>query len=438
MIRPSDVSSTHLPGPHNIHDAVLDNGLRLLMYENFTSETVLVNGYLPGGSIGEGRERAGLANLSAAMLRRGTLSRSYDQINEIIEAEGASFTFGSGRHVLSLSGKSMVEDIDLVFELLAESLTQPAFDPEQLEQIRARVLTGIQEREHNTRAVASLNFRQAIYPPDHPYHTPLSGYEDTVSQILRDELPAFFEQLVGPADGVLVVVGALSVNDVIAKLERTLGQWQQPQARPVWDIPPRPEVSQTVEIRKTIAGKSQSDILLGWPGIERTNPDYFPILLCNNILGRLGIGGRLGYQVRKKQGMAYYAYSTFGANRGAGAWYAAAGVNPENASQTVQTIKREIRRICTEVVSDEEIADVKANLTGSLPLRLETNGGIAGCILTMAWNDLGLDYLQRFDERVRAVSKEDILRVAQSYLDPDYYVLSIAEPDKTKVGGQSK
>ena len=204
-----------------------------------------------GGSIGEGRERAGLANLTAAMLRRGTLSHSYDQINEVIEAEGASFAFGSGRHVLSLGGKSMVEDIDLVLELLAESLTQPAFDPEQLEQIRARVLTSIQEREHNTRAMASLNFRQAIYPPDHPYHTPLSGYEDTVSQISRDELPAFFEQFIGPADGVLVVVGALSVNDVITKLERTLGQWRQPLARPVWDTPPRPEVTQTVEIRKT-------------------------------------------------------------------------------------------------------------------------------------------------------------------------------------------
>ena len=88
------------------------------------------------------------------------------------------------------------------------------------------------------------------------------------------------------------------------------------------------------------------------------------------------------------------------------------------------------------MVSDEEIADVKANLTGSLPLRLETNGGIAGNILTMVWNDLGLDYLQRFDEQVRAVSKEDILRVAQSYLDPDRYVLSIAEPDETEVGGQ--
>ena len=224
MTRPSAFSSTNLPGPHNIGDVVLDNGLRLLIYENFSSETMVLNGYLPGGSIGEGRERAGLANLTAAMLRRGTLSHSYDEINEIIEAEGASFGFGSGRHVLSIIGKSMIEDVDLVLELLAESLTQPAFDPDQFEQIRARVLTSIQERNHNTRAMASLNFRQAIYPPDHPYHTPLSGYEDTVSQLSRDELPAFFKNYIGPADGVLVVVGALSMDDIIAKLDRTLGQ----------------------------------------------------------------------------------------------------------------------------------------------------------------------------------------------------------------------
>ncbi len=430
---PSLSSKSNLPGPHNIVDTVLGNGLRLLVYENFASETVVLNGSLAGGSIGETPERAGLANLTAAMLRRGTLSHSYDEINEVIETEGASFGFGAGRHVLSLGGKSMVEDIDLVLELMAESLTQPAFDPEQLELIRARILTSIQERKHSTRSMASLSFRQAIYPPDHPYHTPLSGYEETVSQITRDELPAFFQRFIGPTDGVLVVVGAISSNDVIAKLERTLGQWRQPQARPVGDTPPRPEIRQTVEIRKTIGGKSQSDILLGWPGIERTSPDYFPVMLCNSILGQFGIGGRLGQQVRKEQGMAYYAYSSFGANRGAGTWYAAAGVNPENVTQTIQTIQQEMQRIRTELVSDDEIADVKAKLTGSLPMRLETNGGIVGRLLSMAWHDLGLDYLQRFNERVLAVSKKDILRVARTYLDPDRFVLAIAGPGEPEV-----
>jgi len=436
MIRPTPSSPINLPGPHNIADVELDNGLRLLIYENFTSETVLLNGYLSGGSIGEGRERAGLASLMTTMLRRGTLNRSYDEINEIVEAEGASFGFGSGRHVLSLGTKSMVEDFDLVLELVAKSLTEPAFDPEQLEQIRARVLTSIQEQKHNIRAMAALTFRQAIYPPDHPYHTPLSGYEDTVSQITRDELPAFFERFIGPSGGVLVVVGAIAVEDVIAKLERTLGSWRQSQACPVGDTPPRPEVKQTVEIRTTIAGKSQSNIFLGWPGIERTSPDYFSVLLCNSILGRFGIGGRLGHQVRKKQGMAYTAHSAFRTNRGAGTWYAAAGVNPDNVDQTLQTILQEIERIRTELVTDDEIADVKANLTGLLPLRLETNGGISSNLLTMARYNLGLDYLQRFDEQVRDVSKEDILRVAQTYLDPDRYVLAIAEPGEAEVGGQ--
>jgi zinc protease len=439
MTRPSTSFPTSLPGPHNIADVTLDNGLRVLVYENFASETVVINGDLLGGAIAERPDQAGLANLTAAMLRRGTLRRSFDEINETIEAEGASFGFGSGRHVLSLGGRSLSEDVDLVLELLAESLTQPAFDQEQLEQMRARILTGIHERAHSTRTMASLNFRQAIYPSDHPYHAPQSGYEDTVSQIGRDDLTTFFRQFIAPANGVLVMAGAIAADEAIAKIERTLGQWSQPQARPVRDTPPRPELSQTVEINTTIAGKSQSDIVLGWPGIERTNPDYFPLLLCNNVLGRFGMGGRLGYQVREKQGMAYYAYSSFGANRGAGTWYAAAGVNPKNITRTIQTILREIERIRTELVTDEEIADVKAKLTGSLPLRLETNGGIAGNLLDMAWYDLGLDYLQRYAERVQAVSKEDILRVALTYLDPDRYVLAIVGPEKqrSEVGDQS-
>ncbi len=436
MTRPVISPPASLPGPHNIADVVLDNGLRVLVYENFTSETVVLDGYLPGGAIAETPEQAGLANLTAAMLRRGTLHRSFDEINETIEAEGASFGFGAGRHVLSLSGKSLGEDVDLVLELLAESLIQPIFDPEQLDQIRARILTSIHEREHSTRAMASLFFRQAIYPPDHAYHAPIAGYEDTVTDIRRDDLPAFFQRFIVPTDGVLVVAGAIAADDAIAKIERTLGQWRSPAERPVWDTPPRPEVKQTVEINTTISGKSQSDILLGWPGIERSSPDFFPVLLCNSILGRFGMGGRLGYQVREKQGMAYYAYSAFGANLGAGTWYAAAGVNPKNITLTIQTILREIKRIRTELVTDEEIDDVKAKLTGSLPLRLETNGGIASNLLTMAWHNLGLDYLQCYADRVQAVSKEDILGVARTYLDPDRYVLAIAGPGEPEVGGR--
>ncbi|MCP4165190.1 MAG: insulinase family protein [Chloroflexi bacterium] len=424
------MTGTHLslPGPHSIVTATLANGLRLFIYENFASETVVIDGYLRAGSICEQAHEAGLASLSSGLLRRGTAKRSFDELNELADDAGISFAFGAGRHVLAFDGKALNEDIDLLLELLTESLTQPAFEPEQLEQVRARRLTSIQEREHSTRAMAALTFQEHIYADDHPYGRSLSGYADTIAGITIDAVKTFYQRFIGPDQGVLVLVGAINAGVAIEKLEQTVGQWQQEDARPLIESPPMPEIRERVEVSTEIPGKSQSDIVLGWPGIRRVHPDYFPMLLCNSILGSFGMGGRLGDHVREREGMAYYARSTFTANQGVGIWYAYAGVNPANVERTVETILSEIERIREEMVSDEELADVKANLSGSLPLRLETNGGIAGNLLNMAWYDLGLDYLMRYADRVEKIGKEDIQRLAQTYLDPDRYVLAIAGP----------
>ena len=422
------VTSASLPGPDTIVTATLSNGLRALVYENFASQTVVIAGYAPGGSIAERPEQTGLAHFVATMLRRGAGDRSFDEINELIEGVGASFGFGAGRHSLSFGGKSLDEDVDLVLALLAESLQQPTFPPEQVEQVRSRILTSIQERRNSTRSTASLLFRRHLYPPDHPYGRPISGEEESVRGFGRRDLLDFYRKAVSPQEGAVVVVGAIRAQEALEKLERTLGQWRQPLARPVMTIPPRPTLRHSIEIAETIPGKSQSDLVLGWPGIARADADYFPVMLCNTILGQFGMGGRLGRRIREQQGMAYYAYSAFGANRGAGSWRAVAGVNPENVPAAVAAILAEVRRITAEPVAAAELADVKANRTGSLPMRLETNDGIADSLLEMIWYDLGLDYLRRYADRVRAVTGEDILRVARTYLDPDRYVLAIAGP----------
>ncbi len=416
-----------LPAPNTIVSATLANGLTALVYENHASPTVVLDAYLPGGSLGEPANQAGLANLTATLLRRGTLHRPFDAINETVETAGASFGFGSGRHVTSFDAKCLPEDIDLVLDLLAESLAEPAFDEGQLAQIRAQILTGIQERKHNPRAMASLAFREMLFP-DHPYGRSLSGYEETVSGLTRADVQDFYRRTTGPTGGIVVLAGALPADEAIARLERTLGAWRQPEATAPALTPPVTFPAETVTRSITLPGKSQSDIVLGWPGIPRRHPDYFPVLLGNAILGQFGMGGRLGANVREKQGMAYYAYSSVEANTAYGSWSASAGVNPANVAQTLATIRSEIVRITQEPVTAEELADVQANLTGSLPLRLETNGGIAGTVLDMAWYALGLDYLLTYPEQVRAVTPDDILRVAQTYLHPDRQVVVVAGP----------
>ncbi len=417
-----------IPGSHNIITGELSNGLRVWVYENFETQTVSLQAYTPGGSINETPEQAGLAELTAIMLRRGTLKRDFDTLNKIIEAVGASFSFDTGRHTLSFDAYSLAEDFDLVLSLLAESLTIPAFPEDELEKTRSRILTRLEEQRHSTRAMASITFRKNIYPPGHPYREPMLGTEESVQRLTREDVQRFYETAIDPEGGVIVVVGAIPASEVIAKLEAALGGWRHPSARPDPSIPPRPVMTGKIEVDVTVRGKSQSDIILGWPGIARNDPDYYPMLVCNSILGRFGLGGRLGQHIRQELGLAYYAYSTFTVNRGAGTWQAGAGVNPAKIGETVAAMLAEIKRITSEPVSDEELADVQSNLTGSLPLRLETNAGIGSYLLNMAWYEMGMDYLIRYTDRIRAVDKEDVLRVARTYLDPEAYVLVTAGP----------
>lgn len=421
------MKTPNLPGPHNLTVATLANGLQVWVYENSSSPTIVLDAYLRGGAACELAAQTGLAQMTATMLRRGSQRRSFDQINEQLEEVGAMMGFGSGRHVLSFDSKCLTADFDLTLELLTESLTAPAFDAGQLEQVRAQYLTGIRERQQNTRATAGLGFRELLFP-GHPYGRALSGYEDTITPLSRDDILGFYQQWVGPAGGVVVVVGDIAAGDAVARLQSTLGQWQPSPDPAVPSTPPAPVLEQTAIRQTTLPGKSQSDLVLGWMGLNSQHPDFETARVCNSILGQFGMGGRLGANVRQRQGMAYYTSSHLETFVAGGSWYAIAGVHPTNIDQTVRTILSEVERIVQEAVTEEELAEVQARFVGSLPLRLETNAGIAGQLLEMAWFDEGLDYLLTYADRIHSIDRAGVLRLAQTYLRPDCYALSIAGP----------
>ncbi|RLC54792.1 MAG: insulinase family protein, partial [Chloroflexota bacterium] len=194
---------------------------------------------------------------------------------------------------------------------------------------------------------------------------------------------------------------------------------------------PLPEVQRITEARErtvSIPGKTQSDIVLGYPGPPRTAPDFLDAAVCNTILGVFGLMGRLGENVRDEQGLAYYSFSRLDGGPGPGPWRVIAGVNPANVERAIASIRAEIRRICEEPVNEDELTDNKAFITGSLPLRLETNEGVAQAILDMEHFNLGLDYLQRYADLINEITAERVQAAAQRWLDPDAYALAIAGP----------
>jgi zinc protease len=168
--------------------------------------------------------------------------------------------------------------------------------------------------------------------------------------------------------------------------------------------------------------------MLGWPGLARNDPDFLKARLTNTVLGVFGMMGRLGTSVRVEQGLAYYVYSRLEAGLGAGPWLAHAGVNPANVEQAIDGILHEVRRLRDEPVPADELSDSQSYLTGIMPLQLETNEGVASVILDMERYQLGLDYLEHYADLVYEVTVSDLQEMAQTYLDPEHYVLAIAGP----------
>ena len=416
-----------IPGPQDIVRRELDNGMIILVRENHSSPSVVMSGYLPVGAYDEQPQQAGLAAFSASAVMRGTANRTFEQIYEELESVGASVGVGGGTHTTGFGTKSLVEDLPLVLDVLADVLRYPTFPRDEVEKLRGEILTDLEERAHDTRRMASLAFYELAYPQEHPYARSLVGYAETVGSLGRDDLAEFYAGGYGPQGMVVVVVGAVKAAAALAQVEAAFGDWEGR----AYERVPLSEVVRIDEVRErvvSIPGKTQSDIVLGYPGPARTAPDFLDAVVCNTILGVFGLMGRLGENVRDEQGLAYYSFSRVHGGTGPGPWRVVAGANPVNVERAITSIRAEIRRICEEPVGEQELADNKAFITGSLPLRLETNGGVARTILSMERYGLGLDYLQRYGGLIGGITSERVQAVAQRWLDPDAYALAIAGP----------
>ncbi len=416
-----------LPGPDSILRRELANGIVVLARENFSSPSVVISGYLSAGSLGENRQEAGLAHLTAQSLMRGTKERSFNQIFESIESIGARLSLGASPHTTFLQGKALAEDLHVLLGLLSEVLRHPTFPKPQFMRLKGEQLTALAIRDQDTSARAQLAFDELAYG-DHPYSLPTSGYKETISEISTTDIRNFHRMRYGPQGMVLVVVGAVEAQAAVAAVEEALGKWRNPRQGTNPELPPIGKPSGLLRRVVFLPGKSQCDIVLGTPGPSRFEEDYLAASLGNNILGRFGLYGRIGDAVRETAGLAYYAYSSISGGPGPGPWQVVAGVNPDGVEKTIDLIRTEIRKFVTKRVTKRELIDNQAHYIGRLPLQLESNEGVAGALLQVERYGLGLDYYQRYPNLITAISRDDIISAAERYLDPNCLAIAIAGP----------
>ncbi|MCJ7717223.1 MAG: insulinase family protein [Anaerolineales bacterium] len=416
-----------LPGPHDIIRTELKNGITLLVRPNFNSLSVAIAGYLQAGSLYDPLEKLGLADYTASTLMRGTKKQSFKEIYAVLESMGASLGISSGAHTAGFGGKSLADDLPVLLQILADVLTNPVFPKADIEKIRSQLLTGLDLRAQDTSEMASMGFDEIAYA-DHPYRHPNDGFIETIQAIKTKDLVNFHQDHYGPKDMVVVIVGPIKPDLAISLVEENLGGWVNEGQGDMIQVPEAAPLEKTIQKHHVIDEKSQSDIVLGVVGPRREWKGFYPALLGNSILGQFGMMGRIGESVRNQAGLAYYAYSSLSSSIGPGPWTVSAGVAPDDLTKALDLIKIELKRFIDQPVSAEELSDVKSNYIGKLPLNLESNGGVASALLTMERHQLGLDYLQQYEDMINEITPQSILEASREYLDPDRLAISTAGP----------
>ena len=410
---------------------LLSNNMVLLHAERKALPMITVVMAVRAGSIAEPSDKAGLAYLTAALLNEGTAKRTSREVSEAIEFVGGSLSASAGQDYATISLSVLKKDVDLGFDLLFDIVMNPAFNEDEIRRKKRITRNWLIQQNEEPGAVASIAFSKAVFG-EHPYARQVQGTIESLDSIARQDIINFHNAFFAPNNTIMSVVGDISRDELRSLLEKHLGKWQQKTvaatALPAVRAADNPTV---IKINRDLV---QANIIFGHVGISRDNPDYYAVSVMNYILGGGGFVSRLMDNIRDNKGLAYDVHSSFAANRFGGSFRAGLQTKNESAHIAIEEVIREIERIRTEPVGDKELQDAKSYLTGSFPLRIDSNSKIAGFVLAVEFNSLGLDYVDKYPSLINAVTKEDILRVARKYLDTKNYVLVVVgNMDKTSL-----
>jgi zinc protease len=414
---------------------VLANGATIIAKESRATPAVTIHASLLAGTVYDPPGFPGLSHFVSRTVDRGTSSRSADDIAELLDSRGVSLSVLVNRHAMSLVCTCLVEDYQAIMSLLAEMLRSATFPESEVETRRGEIITLIRQDEDNPATVAAEGLMAMLYGPDHAYGRPTRGTIESVQRIDAAALRAFHALRFRPQFLSLVIVGDLECAHAIDVAAETLDEWRGDDAAaeaPACEsfdwlaVPPAP-VARRIRV-VPMMNKAQTDIAYGFTSITRSDPAFFAYTLMNNILGQYSLGGRLGDSIRERQGMAYYVSSGMDASVIPGPLMVRAGVSPDNVTRAVASIDEELQRMAVDGPTEDELAESRQYLIGSMPRNLETNLGIANYLQMMEFFGLGLDYDLRLPGLLRAVTLDQVHTAARQALDPSRASIVVAGP----------
>ena len=409
----------------------LENGVTIIAKSNHTTPAVSTLVGVRNGAYSDPPERDGTAALCARVLDRGTVAHSADEIADDLDGRGASLSVAAGRHQMAVAATCLSDDFPGVLGLAADIARHPRFADKEIETRRDNLITSIRQEEDNPATMAVDAFAKALYG-SHPYARKVRGTIAGIEAIRRQDLVRFHQKQFDPSAITVIVVGDVDEDAAIAAVTKLFGDWS-PFAKATGDKPPvtvpdAPAIAERKLVSVPMMNKAQADVVYGFAGIRRSDPDYTAYSVMNNALGQYAIGGRLGDNIREKQGMAYYVFSSLDATFGPGPFSIRAGVSAANVEKTIASIDAELKAVLEKGFTAQEIDESKSYMIGAIPRQLETNAAIASFLLTVDAFNLGMDYDQRLPGLIGAITKEAADAAAKKLLDPSRATIAVAGP----------
>lgn len=416
-----------VPGPApalsvpNPEVRTLPNGLRVLYVRQAELPVVHATLVTRGGMVDAPADLPELASFAADMLDEGAGGRGALELASAVESLGASLSTFAGWDAVQLDLEVLRPRFAEALPLLADVATRPDFPEAEVSRMRERRLTELARAKDEARVIAGNAFASLLFGTNHPYGRLAST--GATRSISRDDLVRFHRAFYGPASSTLILVGDVDPAAMQPVVEGAFAGWQAPSAAPV-AVPEPAAAPATRVVLIDKPGAAQSEIRIGHPGIARSNPDYYPLMVLNTLLGG-SFTSRLNTNLREVHGYSYGARSSFAARRGTGPFEASSAVVTAKTDSALIEFFHELRRIRTEDVPADELERAKRYLALGMPRRFETTGDVAGQLADLQIYGLATRTLERAIPEILAVTAADVRRVANTYLRPDRSVVVV-------------
>ena len=415
-----------------IEDSEPVEGVRLLTLKR-GSGVVTFSGSLLGGDIYAPSTNPRVPDVVVSMLDQGTTKSSKFEISSKLEGAGARLSFSNGKARVGFGGKFLSEDMSLVVGLLAEQLKLPAFDSEELEKTKSRLITGYKKSKESTRGNALNDMLKSFYPPGHQNASENPDVSiKHIENITAEDLKNYHKETYGRGSMVFVAVGDVNHAELSSLLKESFKSWK---TSPLSDKKEEKSGSKSGgKTYITMEDKTSTDFLVGIPvGINRNHPDYRPLYIASYILGG-NFSGRLMQTVRVKEGLTYGIRSNMSgfSNDNDGYWYVGGTFAPELLSRGESSTLREIKKWAEDGVTQKELDIAKTTLTGSYRVGFDTTGGLANGILSAVvdWGDLS--YVDSQPDKINTVTLEEVNNAIKKYISiEDLYQVAAGSVDKS-------